>query len=118
MENSTVLRSYNKIKNFETKIYRLGNTLIPIPIPITTSLYFIGALIIVALIDSLINININPIYKYVALPLLMAYIAKNRNIDGKPAHKYIIRLLQFQLIKNSKIERFKIRKEIKPFEFK
>ena len=65
------------------------------------------ALIIIAIIDATIGIHINFIYKYVALPLGIAYIAKNKKIDGKPMHKYLLnRLIQFQNIKKSKIERF------------
>ncbi|TPF98042.1 conjugal transfer protein, partial [Clostridium perfringens A] len=40
MEERKVLRSYSKIKGFENKIYRLGNTKLPFPIPISTGVYF------------------------------------------------------------------------------
>ena len=73
-EDRKILRSYNKLKNFEIKIYRLGNTKIPFPVPITTTVYFVVALIIIAIIDATIGIHINFIYKYVALPLGIAYI--------------------------------------------
>ncbi|MGU8584509.1 TcpE family conjugal transfer membrane protein, partial [Clostridium perfringens] len=55
--------------------------------------------------------------KYVALPLGIAYIAKNKKIDGKPLHKYLLRLIQFQNIKKSKIERFEIRENLESFRF-
>lgn len=116
-EERKYLRSYNKLKNFEIKIYRLGNTTIPFPLPITTTVYFMAALILVAIIDNTIGIHINFIYKYIALPLGIAYIAKNQKIDGKPMHKYLLRLIQFQGIKKSKIERFEIRKNLKSFRF-
>ena len=48
-EDRKILRSYNKLKNFEIKIYRLGNTTIPFPIPITTTVYFVVALIVMQL---------------------------------------------------------------------
>ncbi len=78
-EDRKILRSYNKLKNFEIKIYRLGNTTIPFPVPITTTVYFVVALIIIAIIDATIGIHINFIYKYVALPLGIAYIKKKKN---------------------------------------
>ncbi|HAT4359443.1 TPA: conjugal transfer protein, partial [Clostridium perfringens] len=65
-EERKILRSYNKLKNFEIKIYRLGNTTIPFPLPITTTVYFLAALTLVAIIDATIGIHINFIYKYVA----------------------------------------------------
>ena len=105
-EDRKILRSYNKLKNFEIKIYRLGNTTIPFPVPITTTVYFVVALIIIAIIDATIGIHINFIYKYVALPLGIAYIAKNKKIDGKPLHKYLLRLIQFQNIKKFKLTLF------------
>lgn len=114
-EEYRVLRSYNKLKGFENKVYRLGNTRTPIPIPINTSIYFIGAMILVALIDGTIGIHINFIYKYLALPLAITYLAKNRKIDGKVAHKYFVRLIKFQFIKKSRIERFEVRENIKGF---
>ncbi|ELC8333337.1 TcpE family conjugal transfer membrane protein [Clostridium perfringens] len=116
-EERKILRSYNKLKNFEIKIYRLGNTTIPFPLPITTTVYFLAALTLVAIIDATIGIHINFIYKYVALPLGIAYIAKNKKIDGKPMHKYLLRLIQFQNIKKSKIERFEIRENLESFRF-
>jgi len=43
-EERKILRSYNKLKNFEIKIYRLGNTTIPFPLPITTTVYFFSSI--------------------------------------------------------------------------
>lgn len=117
-EEYRVLRSYNKLKGFENKVYRLGNTRIPIPIPINTTIYFFGAMILVALIDFTVGIHINFIYKYLALPVAITYLAKNRKIDGKVAHKYFVRLIQFQFIKKSRIERFEVRENIRPFVLK
>lgn len=117
MEGRKVLRSYSKIKGFENKIYRLGNTKLPFPIPISTGVYFGGVVLLIAFIDVTIGFNINFIYKYIGIPLGVTYLIKNRKIDGKPAYKYFWRLLQFQTLKKAKIERFEIRKDIKPFEF-
>ncbi|MDT7989120.1 TcpE family conjugal transfer membrane protein [Clostridium perfringens] len=117
-ENRVILRSYSKIKSFENKIYRLGNTRLVFPLPIGTAAYFIGVVLFVALIDSFIGFNINPVYKYVGIPGVITYLVKNRKIDGKPAHKYFIRLIQYQFLKKSKIERFEIREKVKPFVLK
>ncbi|PWX55384.1 TcpE family conjugal transfer membrane protein [Clostridium perfringens] len=117
-EKREVLRSYSKIKSFENKIYRLGNTRLGFPLPIGTVAYFIGAVLFVALIDSIIKLNINPVYKYIGIPGAITYLVKNRKIDGKPAHKYFIRLMQYQFLKKSKIERFEIKEKVKPFVLK
>lgn len=86
-----IVSSPNIIKSFENKIYRLGNTRLGFPLPIGTVAYFIGAI---------------------------TYLVKNRKIDGKPAHKYFIRLMRYQFLKKYKIERFEIKEKVKTFVLK
>lgn len=117
-EDKIILRSYSNLKNIKTKLYKIGNKSIWFPIEVETLITGVAALVAVFIIDSLFKIPINPIYKFIALPLGVALALKTTKIDGKSPHIYLIRLLQYQQIRKKVIERFDIKENIKEIKFK
>lgn len=108
-DKTIVLRSYSNLKNIKTKIYKIGNIPVLIPIEIEAMGMFTILFFIVIILDNIIKLNINPIYKYIAIPLGLTMLLKTAKIDGKAPHIYLLRLLQFQTIRTKTIERFEIR---------
>ena len=116
-DKTIVLRSYSNLKNIKTKIYKIGNIPVLVPIEIEAVGIFTILFFITTIIDSIIKLNINPIYKYIAIPVGLTMLLKTAKIDGKAPHIYLLRLFQFQQIRNKTIERFEIRETDKEIIF-
>lgn len=116
-DKTIVLRSYSNLKNIKTKIYKIGNIPVLIPIEIEAAGMFAILFFIVFIVDAILKLSINPIYKYIAIPLGLTMVLKTAKIDGKAPHIYLIRLLQFQLIRTKTIERFEMRETNKEIIF-
>lgn len=112
-----VLRSYSNLKNIKIKIYKIGNlpTLIPIEIEMLSILA--ASLFLVLIVNAIVEIPLNPIYKFIGIPIGIAMILKTAKIDGKKPHMYILRLLQYQRIRKKTIERFNIKDDIEEINF-
>ena len=116
-DKTIVLRSYSNLKNIKTKIYKIGNIPVLVPIELEAIGMFAILFFITTMIDNIIKLNINPIYKYIAIPLGLTMVLKRAKIDGKSPHIYLLRLLQFQEIRTKTIERFEIREPNKEIIF-
>ena len=116
-DKTIVLRSYSNLKNIKTKIYKIGNIPVLVPIELEALGMFAILFFITTIVDSIIKLNINPIYKYIAIPVALTMVLKTAKIDGKAPHIYFFRLLQFQQIRNKTIERFEIRETDKEIIF-
>ena len=114
-EKVIVLRSFTNIKNLETKIYKVGNIKLIAPLPSLGVFLTIDAVIV--LINLIVNLPFNGTIKYLIIPFLLTIFFKKAQIDGKPPHISILRLLEYQLIKKAQIERFEVREKEKVIEF-
>ena len=112
-----ILRSYSNLKNIKTKIYKIGDIPILVPIAIESLIMFSSTLFIVLIINAIVEIPLNPIYKFIAIPLGVSIVFKTTKIDGKKPHIYLLRLLQYQRIRKKTIEQFEIRDDIKEIKF-
>ena len=114
---SEVLRSFSNIKNVETKIYRVGNIDLWIPIAVETGCIYLISAFLVFLINRIVPIPLNEGIKYFAIPIVLTMIIKTAKIDGKNPHIYLLRLIEYKFNQKKIIERFEFREEEKEFEF-
>lgn len=108
-DNTIVLRSYSNLKNIKTKIYKIGNIPILVPIELEAIGMFAILFFITVMVDSIVKLGINPIYKYILIPVGLTMLLKRAKIDGKSPHIYLLRLFQFQEMRTKTIERFEVR---------
>ena len=113
-----ILRSYSNLKNIKTKIYKIGNIPILAPIEIDALAIFSVSLIVVLIINGIIEIPLNPMYKFIGIPVGITAIIKTTRIEGKPPHLYFWRLIQYQQIRKKPIENFEVKEVIEEIKFK
>lgn len=114
---SEVLRSFTKIKNVETKIYRIGNIDLWTPIAVETGGIFLVSAFLVFLINRIIPLPGNEGIKFIAIPIILTTIIKTAKIDGKSPHIYLLRLIEYKNNQDKVIERFEFREDEIEFEF-
>lgn len=112
-----VLRSYSNLKNIKAKLYKIGDIPILVPIAIESAIIFAISVGAIFIINKIIQIPLNPIYTFIAIPLGITMLFKTTKIDGKNPHIYLLRLLQYQRIRKKTIERFEIIDEIEEIKF-
>lgn len=117
-EEKIILKSYNSLKHIKTRIYKFGNIPVLVPIAIESLAIFSVSLVGVLIIDSILKIPINQVYKFIGIPLGLTMVLKTTKIEGKAPYLYLWRLIQYQLIRKKTIENFEIKEEIKEIRFK
>lgn len=117
-EDKIILKSYNSLKYIKTRIYKLGNIPVLVPIAVESVAIFSVSLVAVLIINSIIEIPINSVYKFIGVPLALTMVLKTTKIEGKAPYLYLWRLIQYQFIRKKIIENFEIKEEIKEIRFK
>ncbi|WWU66722.1 TcpE family conjugal transfer membrane protein (plasmid) [Clostridium baratii] len=112
-----VLRSFTNIKNLETKVYKIGNIKLLAPIALQSLGLFILVDAVMVFINLLINLPFKGVTKFLIIPALLTMFLKKAEIDGKPPHMYVLRLLEYQRIKGATIEQFEFKEKDKVIEF-
>ncbi|MGL4571784.1 MAG: TcpE family conjugal transfer membrane protein [Clostridium sp.] len=116
-DKTIILRSFSNIKNVDIKVYKIGNMKLWQPVSIEAFSIFCASEAIMLLINSIIALPLPAVIKYFAIPVGLTYIIKTARIDGKKPHIYLLRLLEYNKIKNKTIERFEIKEDIEEIKF-
>lgn len=102
------LYSYSKIWNVRSKLYALGNFVLPVPIDWVQLLYFVLAIFIVGIITSIIPFlsQMTVVIRFGILPYLVSQFLLRKKLDGKNPIKYFIGVLFYVLEKGNFLDRF------------
>ena len=113
-ERNIKIRYYNKVYTIEPKIYKFWNVKSPVgPIETVPAMIFLGTMFIMYLIP----IPLVGSIKYIGIPYLVTRLLRKTKKDGKTLFKYYLGYIEYLIIKNKVLERFKISNEIKEIQF-
>ncbi|WP_338473308.1 TcpE family conjugal transfer membrane protein (plasmid) [Niallia sp. XMNu-256] len=114
-----ILRTYNSVWKVEKVLYGIQD--IPLPFPLTYRQigFFSGGVFIVWILNqfpplSLLNLSL---VEYVFLPGLFTWFFTKQLLDGKAAHRFFIRVIQYHLSPHLRNRYKEVSDRKKPYQY-
>jgi hypothetical protein len=103
------LRIYNQVFRIEKTVYSIQGISLPIPVSYRQLAFFIGALFVMLLLNTLPIFSLFGnfyLVKFVGIPMLVAWFFTRKTLDGKAPHRFLFRYFE-HLITHHHFARYK-----------
>ena len=103
------IRIYNQVFRIEKTVYSIQGISLPIPVSYRQLAFFVGALFVMLLLNTLPIFNWFGNYyllKFVGIPILVSWFFTRKTLDGKAPHRFLFRYFE-HLLTNHNFARYK-----------
>ncbi|MCL1832810.1 MAG: conjugal transfer protein, partial [Oscillospiraceae bacterium] len=108
-QDYVIIRSYAKTWKIDSRIYAIGNIILPFPITMTEVGYFVISVLLVLLISSVIPplTAIPSLIRYLVAPIMLTRVVSRQKVDGMNPIKFFGTLIVHLFTNKLYVERFK-----------
>jgi hypothetical protein len=96
------IRVYNQVFRIEKTVYSIQGITLPIPVSYRQLAFFVGALFVMLLLNTIPPFNWIEYYlvKFLGIPILVSWFFTRKTLDGKAPHRFLLRYFEHLMAKH------------------